>query len=405
MNTICLVLDRLHLGYVGAYGNSWIDTPWLDRLATEAFLFDQYWLDSPQLEPFLRSVWRGRHSGQPPQNDAAQPALPEWLTARGVATTLISDELAVLNHPLAQGFAQRLELPAPGAIAPAGEWDETHLARLFAQLVGWLEEAREPFWLWCHLGSLGATWDAPYALRARYAADEDPPPPEGAEVPRLRLPENFDPDQVLGCTQAYAGQVTLLDTCLGALLDWLEESPIGKNTQFVLTSSRGFPLGEHRDIGGEDAFYGELLHVPLFWRLPDAQGAAARSGALVEPSDLWATLVESSLAGEEPRPASRGQSVLPLVRGEAWTLRDRLCLTGPGDQRAILTPAWYFHRAGVAQLYLKPDDRWEFNDVASRCPEIVELLEETLEGCQAQLQADQPAELPPLDPRLVHGMD
>ena len=27
MNAICLVVDRLHAGYLGAYGNAWIDTP------------------------------------------------------------------------------------------------------------------------------------------------------------------------------------------------------------------------------------------------------------------------------------------------------------------------------------------------------------------------------------------
>lgn len=403
MNTICLVLDRFHLGYLGAYGNSWIETPALDRLATEAFLWDHYWLDSPHLERFLGSCWQGSRVAEALPSDQQPQALPELLTARGVATTLISDELAVLKHPLAQGFAQRLELPAPAAIVPAAEWDQTHLAGCFAQLVGFLEQVSGPFWLWCHLGSLGRTWDAPYALRARYAADEDPSPPEGAEVPRLLLEKDFDPDQLLGITQAYAGQVTLLDSCLGALLDWLEDSPIGKDTQFVLTSSRGFPLGEHRYVGGDEALYGELLHVPLILRFPSGEGAAARSQALVEPSDLGATLAE--MAGEPANFSGFGRSLLPLVRGDATTLRDRLYVHGPEGRSGLVTPAWYLSPAEPPQLYLKPDDRWEFNDVAARCPQIVELLQEALQAGGEPGGAGESCEPPPLDPSLIHGVD
>ena len=55
MNAICLVFDRLHAGYLGAYGNSWIETPAFDRLASQSFLFDRALIDSPEL-PLLVSL-------------------------------------------------------------------------------------------------------------------------------------------------------------------------------------------------------------------------------------------------------------------------------------------------------------------------------------------------------------
>jgi arylsulfatase A-like enzyme len=39
VNAICLVVDRLHTGFLGAYGNTWIETPVFDRLAAESFHF------------------------------------------------------------------------------------------------------------------------------------------------------------------------------------------------------------------------------------------------------------------------------------------------------------------------------------------------------------------------------
>ena len=80
MNAICLVFDRLHAGYVGAYGNSWIETPSFDRLASQAFLFDRALIDSPELERLYRSYWQGWH--------ALCPAAPEVeAVAGGVAST------------------------------------------------------------------------------------------------------------------------------------------------------------------------------------------------------------------------------------------------------------------------------------------------------------------------------
>ena len=74
MNAICLVFDRLHAGYVGAYGNSWIDTPWLDRLASQSLLLDCALVDSPDLERLYRSYWQGWHALCPAAARAAAVA-------------------------------------------------------------------------------------------------------------------------------------------------------------------------------------------------------------------------------------------------------------------------------------------------------------------------------------------
>ncbi|HEY2146556.1 MAG TPA: hypothetical protein VGH32_01380 [Pirellulales bacterium] len=61
-NVVCLVVDRLHSGFLGAYGNSWIATPNIDRLAAESFLLDRAYVDSPRLEEVYRSYWTGWHA-------------------------------------------------------------------------------------------------------------------------------------------------------------------------------------------------------------------------------------------------------------------------------------------------------------------------------------------------------
>jgi hypothetical protein len=76
------------------------------------------------------------------------------------------------------------------------------------------------------------------------------------------------------------------------------------------------------------------------------------------------------LAGRED--AGEGRSVLGAPR-----VRELAVSVGTAGERAVRTPAWFLREPGPnapAQLFAKPDDRWEANDVAVRCSQIVERL-------------------------------
>ncbi|MEE8451581.1 MAG: sulfatase-like hydrolase/transferase [Thermoguttaceae bacterium] len=404
MNAICLVIDRLHAGYIGAYGNSWIQTPSLDRLACEAFTFDQAHVDSPCPERLYRSYWQGWHAmGQPPSPE--RPSLAAMLRTSGVETALLTDDPAVAEHPSAADFDELIEIDRPWEAQGVDRIEQTHLAKCFVRAIDFLESARQPLLLWCHMAGLGTTWDAPLEFRQTYAEEGDPDPPTSAEVPDRRLAAGYDPDELLGITQSYAGQVSLLDTCLGAFLEFFESSPLRDDTMLVLTSPRGFPLGEHGRVGPCDgALYGELVHVPLMIRLPDGLGAAARSQALVGPTDLWATLLE--VCGvTQPPPSPEAGSLMPILRQETDMLRDRFCILGEGPDRAIRTPAWALRTAAPPELFAKPDDRWEVNDVADRCDAVVQDLSNALAQYEQAIRADEVVSLPPLGQILLDGFE
>ena len=204
--------------------------------------------------------------------------------------------------------------------------------------------------------SLGEIWDAPPEFRRRYWEEGDPPPSASADPPEVRLGKDPDPDEILVAAQAYAGQVSLFDACLGGLLEFLRDSPAGEETLLAITSARGFPLGEHGRIGPcDEALYGELVHVPLLLRFPNGAGAAHRIQALVEPSDLWATLLNWWGLGQQAQSPS-ALSLMPLIDEQSPWPRDRLCIVGDGSQQAIRTPAWYLRAGSEMELFAKPDD-------------------------------------------------
>ena len=123
--------------------------------------------------------------------------------------------------------------------------------------------------------------DAPLEFRNSLADEEDPTPPAIVTPPSFSFDGEIDPDELLGLSQAYAGQVMLMDLCLGALLDAIDASPVKSETLLIVTSPRGFPLGEHGVVGdGAPCLNEEAIHVPLMLRTPGDEFASVRNRSL-----------------------------------------------------------------------------------------------------------------------------
>ncbi len=401
-NMIVVVVDRLHAGMLGAYGNTWIRTAHFDELASQSFLFDQAIIESPRLDAIYRAFWLGETAagaGAP----ASAASFPQLVNSAGWHTALLTDERELVNYPAATAFAEQTIVNTPDVNEATANVSDTRLARLFMTATEWLAAAREPFCLWLHARGMAGPWDAPLEMRRQFADEDDPTPPDFVEAPNRLLDENFDPDELLGITHAYAGQVALLDTCLGALADHLDESGLAATTQLTLLSARGFPLGEHRRVGScDESLYNETVQIPWLMRFPEGQGQMARSQALVVTADLPGTLLDWLAIDRQSLASGRATSLMPIVRGDECMLRDHVCLSS-GRERAIRTPAWFLRQpdSGAVELYAKPSDRWEVNEASRLCEDVVEGLQ------QALAAHEQPGEagVTPLGDELVTEWD
>ncbi len=403
-SAVVISVDRLGAGFLGPYGNTWLDTPWVNRLASQSFLLENHLSDSPQLDVVNRSYWQGAHAMCGEANRARQ-SLAQVLSDNGIASTLITDAEEVAEHDGGEAFAESICVTADGPNCTADDIEHTQLARLVATVIDRLHEVTAPSLLWIHARGMDGAWDAPLEFRNQFADEEDPEPPDFVEPPSRVLNANYDPDELLGIVHAYAGQVSLLDACLGGLLNALADSEFGREALLIFTSPRGFPLGEHRRVGSADErLYGELLHTPLLLRFPDAAAATARSHALTQPADLFPTLLDWFDILDEAH-TGRALSLLPFARGQCNATRDRVCsIFGP--QRAIRTPAWFLRESpSQRELYAKPDDRCEVNEVADRCPEVTDELVKLLDEFHQFAQTGQPTDLSPLTYELLHGID
>jgi arylsulfatase A-like enzyme len=226
----------------------------------------------------------------------------------------------------------------------------------------------------------------------------------------------LDPEPFVGYEHdAYDGSIRAMDVEVGRILELLRGLGLAEQTLVAFVSDHGTEFLEHDRHFHGHSVYGELNRVPLI-----LEGPGVPAGVRIEPTvqaiDLMPTILE--LAGLEAPERIQGQSLMPLIRGEAgW--RDRPAVTeklpepvrseGEIDLEsyAIIAGEWKLihNRQRPAEtpefeLYDHRADPLNLHDVASEHPDVVERLAAQIEGWHQQAVA---ARLPS-DAELAEGM-
>ena len=330
LNCLCLSIDGLQCGMIGTYGNTWIHTPTLDLLACQSALFDRFYASSMDVSATLDEWWK---------------------FPTDVHKILLTDDTDVFLHEKAGLFEEKHRLESKRQGRPVNKIEETQFYRGMATVADLLRNrSGTPFVLWAHFEGFRGHWDFPLSYRQQYQIDEDPDPYADVVPPEV-AGTNIDPDVRQSVTEAYAGGVSVLDEALAGLLAFLQDESLVTNTLLLFTSVRGFSLGEHGYIGGNEELYGENVHLPLFLRFPGGSYSGFRSQTLLQPADVW-ELLKQDILPEEP------DEIHPFLSI---------------GKEVVIMPDWFVYRKPTGdELYVKPDDRWEVNNVADRCPHILE---------------------------------
>jgi len=376
-SAVVLAIDGLGAKHLGPYGNTWIETPAFNHLATQSLLIDGMYVPTPNREVTYEKWWRG----------TGETDLISTLNDGGIHTQLLTDEAELFDYSLSAKFSQQDKIDPPSGVRLADEWDETHTAKFFAQAIQAIEATPKNSLLWLHSRGLQNPWDAPYGYRKQFVDEEDPEPSGSAQVPSLELHADYDPDTLHEIQCAYAGQIVLVDRCMAVLLSVIRDVAEQHGMMFLVSATAGFPVGEHLAVGWKDPdlLYHESLCVPAFLRYPDGKIAMKRLGGLAEIPVLTESLVEWLLNrrvkesfGDRQFSVSRSNGEL-LLRTPCWHVKFSQ-LTENRDEDIQLS-----------QLYLKPDDQNEVNDVSSRCEGVVDAGRTFL---RELLRNDEPPELP-----------
>lgn len=431
-NIIFILADDLGYGDVGCYGQKLIQTPNLDRMASEGVRFSQFYAGATVCAPSRSVLMTGQHTGHTrvrgnagADNPQAQMLRAEDVTVAkllkraGYATGIVGKWGLGDNHdegiPTKQGFdywfgflnqhhahnhypdwlwRNEEKVRLPNVVTPVGEHGGGYATQrvkyagdVFAEEAqAFIERNKErPFFLYYAL-------TMPHANNERTRALGD-----GQEVPDYGIYKDKDwsaPDK------GQAAMVTRMDAGIGRLLARLKQLGLDERTVVMFSSDNG-----HHKEGGNDPevfdangplrgmkrdLYEGGIRVPMIVRWP----GRARAGVVSEHiGAFWDFLpTAAEIAGIKPPADTDGISFLPALQGREQKAHEYLYweFYEQGGKQAVRMGDWKGVRLNVGrdangpiELYNLRDDIGETANVADKHPDVCARIATAMKSARA----------------------
>jgi N-sulfoglucosamine sulfohydrolase len=310
-NVIVLVADDLGWRDVGAYGNTGIHTPNIDRLARSGLRVKRAFGTSPQCSPSRISILTGKYPHSTGAEDLHMPLpaterlLPSYLQAQGYFT----GHMAKTHY------------------GPNGErqfqWYSPETADAFPAFLD--SAGGRPFFLW-------VGFHDPHRPYTRGAISHPHSPahvvvhPHLADTPETRADLAF-----------YYDATARMDGAIGRMLDELERRKLRDKTLVVFVSDNGPPFPREKGT-----LYDWGTGTPLLFSWPPViRAGSVYDRGLVSTVDIAPTILE--LAGATPPAGMQGHSFRALLtapatyRGRPYVFSERNWHDCDEHQRAVRT--------------------------------------------------------------------
>lgn len=378
---LLLTFEGLSPVAISCYGSSWNRTESIDAVAADGTTWDRVICN--HTDPLRQ--------------------LSHWLRTPGFMAsdcTLVTDDERLADLDAIDEVGELILLP-PRESAVADSLEGTMLAALASVAA---EQIAVDQHVWLHSRFLTRCWDAPrslfpiehldaeddFPLDASDSIEEEmaqanrpvaklefvPPILDQWQPPQRDVLPTDDPDWIMAWMRTYGCQVRLIDEIVGLLSDIAAEHRRGG---IAIAGTSGFALGQNQTIGHRTGPLRSChVHVPFLLSrfagaTPDCTGIRSRSAMGL---DEIARIIGDGVGDREiigPSDWSRETQSQPVVTVHA----DR--------PAAVTTNDWFFvdeaNDGSLGQLFLKPDDACDVNDVARLRPgkanDLADYLTET----------------------------
>ncbi|TBL75316.1 sulfatase [Paenibacillus thalictri] len=356
-NILLIMSDQHRFDCLGAYGNKEIQTPHIDKLASDGTVYRNSFSAAPVCTPSRYSVLTGlyphQHTGW--ANHATIPApdkaFPEILRRNSYRTKAVG-KMHLTPTYMNIGF-EHLQLAEQDG---SGRYDDDYHRYLRQQglvdgidLIDQVSEYRKqaPKHYWDVFGAVesnlpeehhSTTWIGNQALAAlgEWGGEEpnflmvsfikphhpfDPPAPwsqmydaqhltvlpgwtENCLQHDLQMNGGYFPndqltvDALKRAMALYYGSISHIDGYVGQMMELLKEKGLYDDTMIIYTSDHGEYLGFHHMLLKSNHMYDPLVKVPLIIKYPGERNKMAYSDELVNNIDLAPTLLK--LADAQP---------------------------------------------------------------------------------------------------------
>ena len=381
-NILLYVVDTLRADALGAYGRDAIETPEVDALASEGWLFERAYAPSSwtrsSMASLLTGVEPGVHGVMQREDVLTEgwSLLSERLSSQGYSTG------AIVTNPnigsffgFDQGFDEFHELYARREPGSVGSTElVTRSDEVTRRAIEWIDRhSTGPFFLlllttdphWPYLPPEGFD---------RYGGDYAGPVRDGGNWAKRTGLAPADRERI---RSFYYGEVAFNDASFGRLLGHLRESGLEDDTLVIFTADHGEEFWEHGLRGHGKQLFEESLRVPLILRWPALGRPGRRLAGPVALVDVVPTVLD--LLGLPVSDLVQGRSLVG-GRDRAASVHARLDL-GEESLSALVTGPWKLIRADGARrsaLFHLGSDPGERRDLARVESDRVEALEAQL---------------------------
>lgn len=391
-NLLFIFTDEQRADTLAAYGNTQIEMPNLNKLASESVVFDQAYVTQPVCTPSRSSIMTGLYphtTGCVPNNTplkAETPCLPELLEPDSGYLCAYYGKWHLGDEIFSQhGFTDWVGIddgyykyfsperdrstrsPYHHFLLENGfEPDSgTYFGRTQSSRLP--EEYGKPAFLANEVTRfIRENKDKPFVMYVNFFEPHMPffgPRDDQYNPEDIPLPENFDylpqenqplkarviqaahvekghrkvlelktKDDWKRIIANYWGLCSLVDTHAGRILDTLEECGLKDNTIIVYTSDHGDMMGCHQMIA-KCVMFEEATRVPLLVRMPGQKECKHVKGP-VSQINLVPTLLDLL---DQPIPDHlQGKSLKPFITGNEDTIEDDVIIEWNGPNNGIL---------------------------------------------------------------------
>ena len=428
-NIVFILADDLGFNQIGAYGETPIKTPNLDRLAGQGIKFTQAYSGNTVCSPSRVSLFTGR-DGRLMENNSNTVQLKDIdvtmahvLKHAGYETALfgkysIGSQMGVTD-PLAMGFDTwygMYSILEGHRQYPMILWEDGVKVRIaeneggkkgaYAQelftkkAIDYIGEDHEnPFFVMLAYSSPHADLAVPEKYSKPYEKEFPVKPYTGMSTGEASDKYAwYYPEAVAHPHATLAGMVTALDDYVGRIYAALEAKGVAENTLVIFTSDNG----PHDEGGADPAFFKAAgpykgmkrdvyeggIHVPMIAHWPAAISKGRVDDTPWAFADVLPTFAE--LAGVTlnavPRVKTNGVSVAPRLRDEPEEMAERVLYWEFGKQagdpnsgiigevfQAARRGKWKAVKYGVdakVELYDLEKDAGESKELSAEFPEV-----------------------------------
>jgi len=412
-NIIFIMADDLGYADLGCYGQKLIQTPNIDKMASEGTRFTQCYAGSTVCAPSRCVLMTGLHTGHARIRDNS-PKVGGMLEAFGEGSRRLSleaEDVTIAEVLKRAGYATGI----------TGKWglgepntDGVPTRHGFDEWLGYLNQNHAPYYyttyLWHNEKKMplkgnenGKRGQYTHDLFTNFALDfirshKDGPfflyIPYCIPHRRLEIPstEPYSDKPWPEKAKIYAAMITRMDKDVGRILNLLKELAIDENTIVFFTSDNG---AEGKAKGWRNLFqscgllrgaksspYEGGIRVPMIVRWPNHTPAGAVSEAVWYFADFMPTA--AALAGARPPKNIDGINVLPALLGQNQDTADRFLyweIFGHGFKQMVRWRNYKAIRDGLGkplELYDLKADIAEKNNIAAEKPNVVAKIEDYL---------------------------